>query len=142
MEDFFKGTAFTAISGIASMMGLILSIILIIITAKVAKIIRSREDIKHFNENRIAYSQNLKAFQVLITIDKIFDIQLVTNISNSINLFENLTSILTKKDKKNINSIKKELDKNIADVDETTKRNICRGLSYFIGRYGKEEIIL
>lgn len=140
------GTVFTAFAGFSGIIGLVLSIILIVITSKVNnKInnkIKNREDIEYFNANRITYAEQLKGYQLLIKIDKVLDIKLVADITTGINQFEILNSILTKKDRKNISSIKKELIKDVSNADNKTKQKISNELSYFISRYSKEEIVL
>jgi len=144
--QFIKGTFFTAFAGFSSIISLVLSVILIVISLKVNNKInnklKNRDDIEYFNDNRISYAETLEGYQLFIKIDKVLDIQLIANITTAINQFENLNSILTKKDKKNINSIKKELVKDVSNADNKTKQKICNGLSYFISRYSKEEIIL
>lgn len=144
--QFINETFFTAFAGFASIIGLVLSIILIVITSKVNnKInnkIRNREDIDYFNNNRLNYTETLRGYQLLISADNVLDIKLVADITTAINQFENLNSILTKKDRKNINSIKKELFKDVSKLENKTKQKICSDLSYFISRYNKEEILL
>ena len=145
MDSLVNGTLFKAFSGFTSIIGFVLSIILIVITSKVNnKInnkIKNRNDIVYFNDHRIDYKSALVGYQYLIELDKVLDIKLVADITTAINQFENL-NILTKKDKRSIINIKKQLVKEVSKLDNKSKQKISNGLSYFISRYSKEEIVL
>lgn len=143
LKNILTNWIFNGIAGIASIVGFILSIILLNSANRIYKRMNDRikniDEIKKFNKIRKDKAIELLSCQKLVCKDDILDLQLISQITNVINDFENLDSILTKKDKKYINRIRKELKKEADKINKKDKQKICNEISYFISRYEKEE---
>lgn len=125
------------ISSWASIVGLILSVILIFITSsvesKIKHILTNENETKEYNSIRKNMKTNFESYQTLILQDKIDSRLLLVKISNELDRFQINNSLLNRKDKKKIRRLTSELEK--ANLDK-----IAFLLGYFISRCDKKEV--
>ncbi|MEQ7050714.1 hypothetical protein ABN764_08605 [Paenibacillaceae sp. P-4] len=128
------------IAAICSVAGLVLSLVLIFITAKVNKTVneklRKRIDIENFNKKRGHHKDKFEFFQLMIEKDDIFKSDLILQLLNEIEELKNYNSLLSKGFKFQIWLMKRELNK---DENKINKSRVAKRLSYFITKCKKEE---
>jgi len=128
------------LSAVASILGLVLSVLILFVTfqvnRKITKKLRKYSDVENYNKERIEIKDKLTACQLLIQRDGILKHKIVTDILNQIGNLENYTSIISLTDRFKIWRIKKELNK---ELEQLNKYKVGKQLSYFIVRCNKKE---
>ena len=125
---------FLGIASLSSILGFVLSGILLLFSWNIKNKIKKYSDIKLFNKRRKSYRNKLIAYKDLITENDILDNRLVSDLNVEINNFDNF-KINSWKDRLKTFLIKRHLKK---DINNINKKKLCNQLSYFISRYNKE----
>lgn len=125
------------ISAVASIAGFFLSVILVFIAnnvnEKIKQTLVNEKEVKDFNRTRKDMKSNFESFQLLMTEDKKFNMNLSVKISNELIRLENFGTLLTKTDRKKIRKLRNEISK--GNIEK-----IAVLLGYFINRCDKQEV--
>ncbi|RJX39589.1 hypothetical protein D3P09_09240 [Paenibacillus pinisoli] len=123
------------IASICSIIGLIISIILLCLAANLKKKIKWYAEIKRFNTDRNYLADRLSALKDLIAKNKILDDKLISDLSGEIHNYSSFINITTLKDRIYIRRIEKHLKKEKKMIN---KQHLCNQIAYFISRYGND----
>ncbi len=121
------------VSNLASLLGFLLSILLLIYGIKIKNTIQKYELKRHMDENLSSIIEKLKGCLMLISKDKIDDKELRSEISAILATIDNYNKLLTSVDKKVIKDIRECLkQKEISDNEIVILNN---SIGHFTGRF-------
>ncbi|QHA36881.1 hypothetical protein D5E69_14355 [Rossellomorea marisflavi] len=129
---FFSSSTASAISVVCSILGLILSVLLVFLTMNIKSKVYFLDETKRFNDNREKYQNKLKGYRDSIIKDHILTLGIISDITEEVYRFDGFGRVNSILDKFHVRKILTHLKK---DTSKINKTKLAKQLSYIIIRY-------